>query len=212
MKIKHPYAGLTKRLTVPADVEKYVLGLKELPAVPHKERVKPYWKEQGLRVKGKDGKDLGLGVVPAADYTDPSTKEAKAALAGLYRALKGQPISRHLAAVALNFQVSDDVDEVRAALKADGVKDIDPGDRGRSVRMIGDKATWKPEAKAKKVAGEKAPAKTPAKKAAAKNGGNGTKAPAKATAAKAAAPAPEAPAPMAPVIEAPVETPVPAAG
>jgi hypothetical protein len=199
---RHPYAGLTKRLTVSADVEKYVAGLKELPTVPHEERVKPYWKEQGLRVKGKDGKDLGLGVVPAGDYTDPSTKEAKAALAGLYRALKGQPISRHLAAVALNFQVSDDVDEVRAALKADGVKDIDPGDRGRSVRMIGDKATWAPP---KKAAAEKAPAKTPAKKAAAKNGGNGTKAPAKAP-AKAAAPTPEAPAPEAP---APVTEPAP---
>jgi hypothetical protein len=108
-----------------------------------------------------------MGVVPAGDYTNPDTKEAKALVLGLYKALKGTPISRHLVAVSLNFQVSDDVDTVRDGLKEDGVvgKDIEAGGRGKSVRWMGvgavapEPKAKAPKAEAKAKNGDKTPAK-----------------------------------------------------
>ena len=173
MEIKHPYAGLTTRLTVSGAVLEYVQKLRPEPKqVPMKERTKAYWKEQGIGVvKDKPG------LVPAADYTDPTDASALDAVYGLYRHLKGTPISRHLVAVALNFQVSDDVDRVREALKERGVigTDVDKGDRGRSVRWIGEGAVV-PEKKsaAKKAAADETPAEGVKKAAPAKAAGDKT--------------------------------------
>lgn len=165
MKITHPFAGINKRLTPSDAVRAYVEAHKDLPTTRYPARVKTSWQSQNLTVvEGKPG------MVPEGDYTDPSTKEAKDAVLGLYKALKGAPISRSAIAVALNFQMSDEVDKVRDALKEEGVTDIESGSRGKSVRWVGAGATWVPEAKAKKVAGdkpaaEKAPAKAAAKAA-----------------------------------------------
>jgi hypothetical protein len=210
MKITHPFAGIHKSLELSEQVTAYVASIrKDLPTVARGDRTKTYWKEHQIGLKGKP-----LGLVPAGNYTDPSTKEAQAAVVGLYKALKGTPISRHKVAVALNFQVSDDVDTVRDALKEAGVKDVDPGAKGRSVRWVGEGAVA-PEPKAKKVAGDKTPAKAATKTA--------TKAPAKAPvgsrpAKRAAAEAAKTEAPAEPTVEAPAEaapvtedTPIPAA-
>jgi hypothetical protein len=166
MQIKHPYANLNKRLTPPEAVLKYVAAAKEPPTIHREDKVKPYWKEQQLAVTVKN-KKFPMGVVPAGDYTNPDTKEAKALVLGLYKALKGTPISRHLVAVALNFQVSDDVDTVRDGLKEDGVvgKDIEAGGRGKSVRWMGvgavapEPKAKAPKAEAKAKNGDKTPAK-----------------------------------------------------
>jgi hypothetical protein len=132
MKVIHPYANSAKWLNVDGDLLAYVESLAELPAIKYDERQERYWQDQGLQPEGVDKP----GLIPAGEYTDPTTPEAKAALIGLYKALGGTPITRHRVAVALNFRCYVDVDAVRKTFTDEDLLVVDRGGRGRRVRWI----------------------------------------------------------------------------
>ena len=219
MKVTHPYAGIVKGLVVDGKLLEFVSKLTpDLPTTGYKARTKSSWQGRGLAVQDpKTGEMLKPGVVPEGDYTDPSTERAKKAVFDLYKFLGGQPVSRSRIAVALNFQMSDEVDKVRKLLAEDGVvgTDIDPGARGRSVRWIGEgavapepakraskKATEAPAENVAPITGaKKAPTKAAGKPATAKKGST---APAGSRPAKRAAKAAEAEAKLAAPVEEPV--------
>jgi hypothetical protein len=134
MKIKHPYAGSAKWLTVDGELLAYVAGLPELPTTKYDERQERYWQDQGLQPEGVDKS----GLIPAGEYTDPTKPEVKDALLGLYLHLNGKPITRHLVAVAMNFRCYADVDAVRKTFTDEDFKLVTRGGIGKRVRAIVD--------------------------------------------------------------------------
>lgn len=160
MKVHHPYANVAKWLTVDGAILDYVKQLPELPTTKYDERQERYWQDQGLHPEGVDKP----GLIPAGDYTDPSTPEAKAALLGLYKALGGMPITRHRVAVALNFRCYADVDAVRKTFTEEDLKVVEKGGRGRRVRwIVAEAEAAAAEAAEAEAAKTEAPAKAPAK-------------------------------------------------
>lgn len=119
MKITHPFVGVIKALTLDERTLAYVA---KLPALPTVELTEPYEKAYWAK----------LGPVPVGTYTDPATRQAEKAVEGLYHALRGQKITRHRVAVALNLVSADQVDDIRDRLYERAAK-ITPGAPGVSV-------------------------------------------------------------------------------
>jgi hypothetical protein len=111
MNITHPCADTHKSTVIPADIRAYVDGLAPLPTHACPALRSPYW--AGFQPAAV----MPDGCVPAGTYTDPDTDAAVAAVEGLYLAI-GRPVTRHMIAVALNFQDYRYVDAIRDRIAA----------------------------------------------------------------------------------------------